>query len=145
MRSRRLDDTNGIATYALFFDTGDEFNETLLAFAREHKVGSAHFTGIGALTDVELGYFQWDSKEYRRIPVREQVEVVSLVGNIALSPEGGPALHAHIVVGKSDGTAMGGHLLGGHVRPTLEVALTESPAHLQRAIDPETGLALLAG
>ena len=61
------------------------------------------------------------------------------------SPEGGPALHAHIVVGKSDGTAMGGHLLGGHVRPTLEVALTESPAHLQRAIDPETGLALLAG
>jgi predicted DNA-binding protein with PD1-like motif len=145
MRSRRLDDTNGLATYALVFDTGDEVNETLLAFAREHKVGSAHFTGIGALTDVELGYFEWDRKEYKRIPVREQVEVVSLVGNIALSPEGGPALHAHIVVGKSDGTAMGGHLLGGHVRPTLEVALTESPAHLQRAIDPETGLALLAG
>jgi predicted DNA-binding protein with PD1-like motif len=145
MRSRRLDDTGGLTTYALIFDPGDEVNETLLAFAREHNVDSAHFTGIGALTDVELGYFEWDRKAYKRIPVREQVEVVSLVGNIALSPEGGPALHAHIVVGKSDGTAMGGHLLGGHVRPTLEVALTESPAHLQRAIDPETGLALLAG
>ena len=145
MRSRRLDETDGLVTYALVFDTGDEVNETLLAFAREQKVDSAHFTGIGALTDVVLGYFQWDSKKYKRIPVREQVEVVSLVGNIARSPEGGPALHAHIVIGKSDGMAMGGHLLGGDVRPTLEVALTESPAHLQRAIDPETGLALLAG
>ncbi len=145
MRSRRLDDTAGLTTYALIFDAGDEVNEMLLAFAREHNVDSAHFTGIGALEEVELGYFDWDRKEYKRIPVREQVEVVSLVGNIALSPEGGPALHAHIVIGKSDGTAMGGHLLGGHVRPTLEVALTESPAHLQRAIDPETGLALLAG
>lgn len=145
MRSRRLDETNGLVTYALVFDTGDEVNETLLAFAREHRVDSAHFTGIGALTDVVLGYFEWDRKEYRQIPVHEQVEVVSLVGNIARSPEGGPALHAHIVIGKADGMAMGGHLLGGHVRPTLEVALTESPAHLQRAIDPETGLALLAG
>ena len=145
MRSRRLDDKNGLVTYALVFDTGDEVNETLLAFAREHRVDSAHFTGIGALTDVVLGYFEWDRKEYKRIPVHEQVEVVSLVGNIARSPEGGPALHAHIVVGRSDGMAMGGHLLGGHVRPTLEVALTESPAYLQRAIDPETGLALLAG
>jgi predicted DNA-binding protein with PD1-like motif len=145
MRSRRLNETDGLVTYALVFDTGDEVSETLLAFAREQAVDSAHFTGIGALTDVVLGYFEWDSKEYKRIPVREQVEVVSLVGNIARSPEGGPALHAHIVIGKSDGMAMGGHLLGGHVRPTLEVALTESPAHLQRAIDPETGLALLAG
>jgi predicted DNA-binding protein with PD1-like motif len=145
MRSRRLDDTNGLVSYALVFDTGDEVNETLLAFAREHRVESAHFTGIGALTDVVLGYFEWDRKEYKRIPVHEQVEVVSLVGNIARSPDGGPALHAHIVIGKSDGVAMGGHLLSGHVRPTLEVALTESPAHLQRAIDPETGLALLSG
>lgn len=145
MRSRRLDDSDGRATYALVFDTGDEVSETLLAFAREHRVSGASFTGIGALEDVVLGYFEWESKKYKRIPVREQVEVVSLVGNIARSPDGGPALHAHIVVGRSDGMAMGGHLLGGHVRPTLEVALTESPVHLQRAIDPETGLALLAG
>lgn len=145
MRSRLLDGDDGRATYVLVFDTGDEVNEMLLAFARKHHVSSAHFTGIGALTDVVLGYFDWERKEYKRIPVQEQVEVVSLVGNIARAPEGGPALHAHIVVGRSDGMAMGGHLLGAHVRPTLEVALTESPVHLQRAIDPETGVALLAG
>jgi predicted DNA-binding protein with PD1-like motif len=80
MRSRRLDETNGLVSYALVFDTGDEVNETLLAFAREHRVDNAHFTGIGALTDVVLGYFEWESKEYKRIPVHEQVEVVSLVG-----------------------------------------------------------------
>ena len=29
------------------------------------------------------------------------------------------------------------------VRPTLEVILTESPAHLRREHDPESGLALI--
>ena len=68
--------------------------------------------------------------------------MLALTGNVALK-DGEPKLHPHIVVGKSDGTAHGGHLLEGHVRPTLEVIVTESPAHLQRRSDPETGLALL--
>ncbi len=89
-----------------------------------------------------LGYFDWQRKEYRRIPIDEQVEVLNLTGNIAL--EGGePKLHSHIVLGKADGTAHGGHLLEAHVRPTLEVIVTESPRHLERRSDPETGLALL--
>jgi predicted DNA-binding protein with PD1-like motif len=52
-------------------------------------------------------------------------------------------LHAHVVVGKADGTAHGGHLLAAVVRPTLEVILVESPRHLQRRHDAETGLALI--
>jgi predicted DNA-binding protein with PD1-like motif len=79
---------------------------------------------------------------YRKIAMQEQVEVLSLVGDIALK-DGAPQLHAHVVVGKSDGTAHGGHLIEAHVWPTLEVILTESPKHLWRKIDPETGLALI--
>ncbi len=90
-----------------------------------------------------LGYFDWDTKEYQKIPVREQVEVLSLVGDVALDEQGEPALHAHVVVGKSDGTAHGGHLLQAIVRPTLEVILVESPHYLQRHHDPESGLALI--
>ena len=72
--------------------------------------------------------------------MREQVEVLSLVGDIALD-RGEPKLHAHAVVGKSDGTAHGGHVLEAWVWPTLEVMLTESPKHLCRKFDPASGLA----
>jgi predicted DNA-binding protein with PD1-like motif len=68
--------------------------------------------------------------------------VLSLVGDIALDGLE-PKVHAHVVVGKADGTAHGGHVLEAHVWPTLEVIITTSPAHLRRKHDPETGLALL--
>jgi predicted DNA-binding protein with PD1-like motif len=125
------------------FDTGDEVLECLLAFAKEHRLSAAEFNGLGALSDCVLGYFDWQKKDYKRIPLNEQVEVLNLTGNVALA-DGEPKLHPHIVVGRSDGSAHGGHLLEGHVRPTLEVVVTESPAHLRRKSDPETGLALLS-
>ena len=77
-----------------------------------------------------------------KIPIHDQVEVLSLVGDIALK-DGQPTVHAHVVVGKADGTAYGGHLMEAHVRPTLEVILVESPNFLQRTMDPESGLALI--
>ena len=130
-------------TYALVFDKGDEVVSTLTGFAREHGLAASHFTAIGAFADVTLGYFERDRKDYRRIPVREQVEVLSLLGDIALDGTE-PKVHAHVVVGKADGTAHGGHLLEAHVWPTLEVVLIESPTHLRRQTDHESGLALIA-
>ena len=129
-------------TFAVVMETGDEALGSLLSFAKEQKLSAAEITGIGALSGAALGYFDWQTKEYERIPVEEQVEVLNLTGNVALG-DGEPKLHLHIVLGKRDGTAHGGHLLEGHVRPTLEVIVTESPAHLQRRSDPKTGLALI--
>jgi predicted DNA-binding protein with PD1-like motif len=143
VQSRRIDRDGG-RTFVLVFDLGEEVGSGLLAFAREQRITAASFTAIGALQDVVLGYWEWETKRYRRNPIQEQVEVVSLVGNVARAPDGSPRVHAHLVVGKSDGTAYGGHLLEGHVRPTLEVVLVESPATLQRRTDPVTGLALLS-
>jgi predicted DNA-binding protein with PD1-like motif len=141
MKSKLINDAPQ-RTFALVFDKGDEVLEKLLAFAKEHELAAAEFTGLGALSDAVLGYFDWQTKDYQRIPIDEQVEVLNLTGNVALA-DGEPKLHPHIVLGKADGTAHGGHLLGGHVRPTLEVIVTESPRHLERRSDPETGLALL--
>ena len=141
MKSKLIDDDSQ-RTFAVVLDPGDEVLECLLAFAREHRLSAAEFTGLGALSDCVLGYFDWQKKDYERIRLDEQVEVLNLTGNVALS-EGKPKLHPHIVVGKKDGSAHGGHLLEGHVRPTLEVIVTESPAHLRRKSDPETGLALI--
>ena len=143
MKSKLLEQRDGQRTFALVFDVGDEVTAGLLEFATEQQLKGSHLSAIGALQDVVLGYWDWDTKEYRRIPFTEQVEVVSLVGNIALGPKGEPRVHAHVVVSKSDGTAYGGHLLEGHVRPTLEAVVIESPEHLRRSIDPETGLPLL--
>jgi predicted DNA-binding protein with PD1-like motif len=133
---------DGERTYAVIFDTGDEAMAGLLHFAKREGLGAAHFTAIGAFSRVMLGYFDLDKTDYIRIPVEEQVEVLSLVGDVALK-DGEPVVHAHVVVGRSDGTTRGGHLLEGRVRPTLEVMLVETPGHLQRRFDPETNLALI--
>ena len=138
----KLIQTEGPRTLAAVLDTGDEVVNSLLQVAKEHGLTAASFTGLGALEQVILGYFDWETKDYRKITIREQVEILNLTGNVALS-EGKPKLHPHIVVGKADGTAHGGHLLEGIVRPTLEVVFMETPAHLHRKSDPETGLALL--
>ena len=142
MRAKTIDGGSE-RTWTLVFDEGDEVMSSLTAFARERQLTAARFTAIGAFRDATLGYFDWTSKSYEKIPVREQVEVLSLVGDVVLEGDA-PKVHAHVVVGKRDGSAHGGHLLDAHVRPTIEVMLTESPAHLQRLFDPASGLALIA-
>ena len=112
-------------------------------FARENGLDAASLTAIGAFSSATLGYFDIEKKEYEEIPVGEQTEVLSLIGDVALNGEK-PELHAHVVLGRRDGTATGGHLLEARVRPTLEVVLIESPGHLKKRVDKETGLALIA-
>jgi len=135
-------DSSGPRTWALIFDKGDEPVTGLTAFAKAQKLGGAHFTAIGAFSEATLGYFDRDAKTYLKIPIDEQVEVLSLIGDVALD-RGEPKVHAHVVVGRADGEARGGHLLDARVWPTLEVVLVESPRHLRRRHDPETGLALI--
>ena len=89
-----------------------------------------------------VAYFDWSTKQYRQVAIDEQVEVLSLVGDVTLG-DGQPKLHAHVVVGKADASAHGGHLIEGHVRPTLEIVITEMPRHLHRRFDPASGLALI--
>ncbi|MDP9474263.1 MAG: DNA-binding protein [Actinomycetota bacterium] len=143
MQSKQLHEENGQKTFVLIFDTGDEFMSGLTKFAKENGLSAASLTAIGAFSDVTLGYFDMQKKEYEKISMEEQVEVLSLVGDIAPKEDGEPQVHAHVVVGRFNGTTRGGHVLEAHVRPTLEVVLTESPAHLRRRTDDETGLALI--
>ena len=142
MRHKLLYEKDGARTFAVVFDTGDDVTKVLLEFAKSEKLTGSHFTAIGAFEDVELGYFDFSRKDYVQIALKQQVEVLSLVGNVALH-EGEPKLHAHVVVGLRDGHTRGGHLLQAHVRPTLEVVIEELPRQLQRRIDSETNLPLI--
>ncbi len=141
MRNKLVNDAPE-RTYILVFDTGDDVLPVLTHFATDANLAASHFTAIGAFQRATLGYFDWQAKDYMRIPVEEQVEVVSLIGDIARR-DGKPQVHAHVVLGRRDGSTCGGHLLGAVVRPTLEVTLIESPAHLARRFDPHVGLALI--
>lgn len=129
-------------TIALVFDSGDEVMSQLEAFAADHNLTASRLTAIGAFQRATLGYFNWERKAYERIAVDEQVEVLSLVGDIALDGAK-PKVHAHVVLGRRDGSTLGGHLLQAQVRPTLEVLLIESPAHLRRVHDAHSGIALI--
>lgn len=130
-------------TYVVTFSTGEELASGLKQFASDQKLGGSSFKAIGAFSSVKLGWFDWDTKQYRpSVNLDEQVELVSLIGDIALA-DGRPQVHAHVVVAKSDGTAHGGHLMEAHVRPTCEVVLIESPQKLHKKLDPESGLALI--
>lgn len=129
-------------TFVLIFDKGDECMAGLLAFAKEQRLAGSRFTAIGAFSDVTLAYFERDRKTYKKNHFAEQVEVLSLVGDIALAGDE-PKVHAHAVVGRPDSTTLGGHVMEAHVWPTLEVMVTEEPRHLQRKHDEASGLALI--
>ena len=141
MRAREIA-VDAERTWVLVFERGDEVMSGLSGFARREQLSAARIQGIGALCDATLGYFDWESKEYARVEVDEQVEVLSLIGDVAQG-EHGPEVHAHVVVGKRDGSAHGGHLLQAHVRPTLEIVVTEAPTALRKRVDPVSGLALI--
>lgn len=143
MHARTIDTRDGRRTLAIVLETGDEALSALTDVARRESLSAASLTAVGAFQRVVLGYFNWDSKEYERVPLDEQVEVLALTGDASLDPDGHPTVHAHVVVGRRDGTAHGGHLLEGWVRPTLEVIAQESPAHLIRRHDPVSGLSLI--
>jgi predicted DNA-binding protein with PD1-like motif len=131
-------------TFVLVFDAGDEIVAELNRFAAVQGLGGSSFTAIGALSHVKLAWFDWEAKKYQTaVDLDEQVELLSLIGDVALK-DGKPDVHAHVVVGRRDGSAHGGHLVEAQVRPTCELILTEAPLHLQKRIDPESGLALIS-
>jgi predicted DNA-binding protein with PD1-like motif len=129
---RKIADESGLATYALIFAEGDEAAGELARFARETGVNGAQLSGIGAASRAVVGWFDFAAKTYDPVHVDEQVEVVSLLGDIATTEDGKPQVHAHAIVAKRSGAALGGHLLELHVKPTLEVIVTETPTHLHK-------------
>ncbi len=141
MRSKLINDKE-LKTYALAFKTNDEVVFLLEQFAKGKNLKASQFTGIGAFSEVTLGFFDVEIKDYKKIEIKEQVELLSLIGDITLYKDQ-HKIHPHAVVGKKDGTAHGGHLLKAIVHPTLELIVNESPGFLQREINEDTGLPLI--
>ena len=141
MRSKCINPKNPV-TYVVVFDKGEELLEGLTRFAVEKVLSNSQMTAIGAFSRIVFGYFDRDRKDYKKIDVEEQLEVLCLFGDITIE-KGTPKVCAHAIVGKSDGTTRGGHVIRALVWPTLEVIVSEAPEYLLRRHDPETGLMLI--
>jgi predicted DNA-binding protein with PD1-like motif len=143
MKSKVVAESAGSRVEVVVLDSGEEAFATLTRFANERAVSAASLTAIGAFEKAVVGWFDFATKTYRKIPVNEQCEVLSALGDIATGDDGKASLHMHIVLGLSDGTTRGGHLLEGTVRPTLEVVVTETPSTLRRKKRADLGIALI--
>jgi uncharacterized protein len=130
-------------TFVLILDPGEEAFKAITEFANKNGISGASVAAVGAFKQAKVGWFDIEAKRYKPIPVNEQCEVLSLIGDVAQGDDGKASLHLHAVLGLSDGSVRGGHLLEGMVRPTLEVTIVETAAHLRRKKHPELGLALI--
>jgi uncharacterized protein len=139
----KLVSSEGSRVWVLVLAPGEEAKSTIVAFAKKKDLMAASFVALGAFERAKIGYFDWQKKEYLPIAVDEQVEVISLVGDIAENDKHEADFHGHTVLGRRDGSTRGGHLLEGVVRPTLEVTLTETPAHLRRRMHSDINVALI--
>jgi len=142
MRVKQIKDTPEEKVYAVIFSRGDEVLSGLTDFAIQHKIGDAHFTAIGAVSSATLAWLDLPKKIYHRIPVTEQVEVVSLIGDIATFNDK-PVVHMHAVLGKPNGTTVGGHVFELNVNPTLEVFITANTTSLKKKPDDASGMKLI--
>lgn len=143
MRSKLVSKPNETRVWIVVLEQGEEAKKELIQWSADAKIENASLVALGAFEKAVVGYFDVEKKKYQPIPVDEQVEVISLIGDIVPDDKGKPSVHAHTVLGRRDGSTRGGHLLEGHVRPTMEVTVTELPAHLKRHKHPELGVALI--
>jgi uncharacterized protein len=142
MKVRILSENGGVKTYAIVLAKGDEVMSGLTDFARQNKVASASFTAIGAFSHATVAWFDDSKKEFKLNPIEQQVELVSMIGDIALV-NGKPAVHTQVSVASSDGTVRGGHVINAFVFPTLELFMTVYPTPLHKEPDKATGLELI--
>jgi predicted DNA-binding protein with PD1-like motif len=143
MKSADLAADVGYKTRVVILDSGEEAFTALTKFANDAQLTAASLSAIGAFEQATVGWFDFEKKTYKKIEIREQCEVLSAIGDVAIGDDGLASLHVHVVLGLSDGATRGGHLLAGTVRPTLEVIFIDTPSHLRRKKRPDLGIALI--
>ena len=143
MKSKLMSDEPTSKVHVVILESGEEAFAALTRFANDAGISAASLSAIGAFEKAVVGWFDFATKSYKKIAVDEQCEVLSAIGDVAVGDDGKASLHLHIVLGMSDGSTRGGHLLEGKVRPTLEVVLTETPSKLRRKKRPDLGIALI--
>jgi uncharacterized protein len=124
------------------FEVGEKLPDALVELARLRGWALASISGLGAVKDVVLGYYDLPERKYINHPVEGVVELVSMIGNLSLL-DGNPLWHVHVSVADRKGNLKGGHLMALEVAVTVECWIDTSPRVVTRKRDEFTGLNLL--
>ncbi len=118
--------------------------QALTEICTNNQIRGGHITGIGAVKDVQLGYYDLHKKEYiRKTFSDEDYELIALNGNISLK-DGVPYVHVHTALGKSDFSIFGGHMFEAAVAVTAEIYITPIEVRPVRIFSEDLGLAVIS-
>jgi predicted DNA-binding protein with PD1-like motif len=131
---------DGSKDYVLVLARGDEVATALADFAQSEDIAGAHFTAAGAVRDPDVAWFDLSRRQYRAKSFSEQMEVLTLAGDLGRGEDRKTVIHTHVVLGRNDGRAFGGHLIRATVSPRLEVLLTSYPEPIRRRTEAKTDL-----
>lgn len=129
----------------VILNKGELLVQSLTKVVEDNHIQGGFITGIGALKDVELGYYILEKQTYiRKHFLHEDFELIALNGNISLK-EGKPFIHVHAALGRQDFSTFGGHLFEGTVAVTTEISILPLGLMPQRKLDEAIGIALICG
>ena len=137
MRYRRFEDR-----YQLRFASGESIAGSLLRWLARQRIGFATMTGLGAVSSATIAYWNGETREYEHHSLAEQLEVVSLIGNVTIK-DGAPFTHIHVSLGARDLSIRGGHFIDATVHPNLELWVRPESSSLERRLDEASGLYLM--
>jgi predicted DNA-binding protein with PD1-like motif len=121
--------------FIIRLERGEEIHATLITFCQQQNITAGWITGIGAVSQAELGYFHRDTKDYSWRRVTTDHELTSLMGNISLK-EGEIWLHLHATLSDEQFQVTAGHLKSGVISVTGEIFLHPLPGTINRKLDP---------
>tara|TARA_B110001454_G_scaffold146857_1_gene136371 strand:- start:474 stop:902 length:429 start_codon:yes stop_codon:yes gene_type:complete len=122
-------------------ETGDEIIESITNVLKIEKIYSGMINGIGAISQVELGFYNIESKEYKKEFFNYDYELTSLMGNITLKDEV-PFVHIHINMSDDNFKVLGGHLFSAVTAASAEVIILLNEQTIKRELDKNVGLYL---
>ncbi|TMI24610.1 DNA-binding protein [Candidatus Bathyarchaeota archaeon] len=128
--------------FVLRLEKGEDILDSIKRFAVSQKIANGFFEGIGSLSKVKLGHYDFKTKEYHWELFEDDLEILTLSGNISTLDKV-PLPHAHVTLGRRDFTTIGGHLDEGSVANMVEIVLGKTPGKLVKARDESIGLNLL--
>ena len=136
MKYRKVDDKINVS-----IDKGELVNDKLLEVAKIEKLNSGWINGLGAISDVEIGYWDIEKKIYIKKYFDEDYELLSLIGNISLV-NNESFIHTHISFSNTEFKVFGGHMFDAKVIAAAEFCIFTSNYHLHRKLNCDIGLSL---
>lgn len=129
-------------TIVLVLERGEDIVESVTDIAKEQGGKFGTVSGIGACDDVELNFYNIDTKTYEKKSFEEPLELISLLGNISHIDDK-PFAHLHATFGTSTYATLSGHLTKAVVSATAEIVITMTDLDINRKHDEAIGLNLL--